>query len=466
MMKSLVIFFTFVLLLSCSSTQVKPKFETQPTVEDLLQILNWFKSVLLIYTDDELDPEVIAFLNDNKIKPRWKNNAYVYLWGASVKTDDPYDVGLEIAQLVKQADDNYQYQKVPYDDSFFDKYEDLEFPDGKLFCNSYESGCLDSVINNKTASSHLIETNMIFRDRYLAFLEFPFMDEVSLKYTASPFPKFTLLLIGQRIHHLSLLERLNQGKDIVPDLLNELKLIRIKLTQGTSMIDKMIMHLLASTNVELMSHLIQADLIDRYHPELNAGISRLTKHEISIQRVLTLEHLSGMRMFKEFLGDVELMVPNKPRKPYVIPLLRIVGFMVAKPNLTINSQYKSVIKPLLKFTELNANEFMQKYNSTTIQSSHDCIRNYLACVLLEKMSDYKSIYLTYQGRLYSLDMKIQLLNGLIKEGTYEYVIQKAFSDRHYLNTYDGSTPFIKDNKICYSGIFKDNDRHRCLQFLD
>lgn len=461
-MRSLFIFVTFVLLLSCSSTKNKPELENEPTAEDFLQLFGWFKSVLLIYTDDSLDPEVEQFLN-NEIKPRWQNNAYVYLWGASVRTDDPYGVGLEIAHLVKQADENYQYEKVPYDDSFFKNYEYLEFPEGKVFCKSYDSGCLGSVINSESDSSHLIESNMVFRDRYLTFLEFPYMDEVSLKYLASPFPKFRLLLIGQRIHHLSLLRQLKQGNDIVPDLLKELKLIRIKLTQGTSLIDKMIMHLLASTNVELFSHLIQAGLVDPNHSDLKAGISMLTTQEISTKRVLMLEHLSGMRLFNKFLRDVELMVSNKPRKPYVMPLMRMIGFMLAKPNLTLNTQYNSVIKPLLTYTELNANEFYKKYDSKPIQSSHDCIRNYLSCVLLGEILDYKPIYLTYQGRLYSLDMKIQLLNGLITEGSFDGVLQKAKTDGLYLNTYNASLPFKTNEKICYSGIFKENDRHRCLE---
>lgn len=462
--KKIILFIMFTLLLSCNSRFKNSSTESKLTAEDFYQLFDWFHSGLLIYTDDSLDPEVKKFI-DFHIVPQWENNAYIYLWGADVKTNKPYEIGLELANKIIIADNNYQYEKVPYDDSFHDDYNYYNIPKDGLFCKSEESGCINSQINKIKQRKQVVQEYSHLMDRYLEFLEFEYMETFSLMYMASPIPNYRLLTAGQRIFHLSLLEDLEKNKDIIPKLLDEIKLIRIRLTQGSTLIDKMIMHALLSDCIDLLNQLIQQDLVNIHHSKLSKGISKLTKSELSTTHHMKIEHLSGMRMFNEFLRDAELMVSNKQRNPLVMPLLRIWSFLILKPNLTMNSHYHSVIEPLLTFTNIDAKTFYEKYHSTTIESSQNYVRNYLASKLLPYINDYKSTYLQYPDRMYSLDMKIQLLNALMTEGSYIKVLEQAVYKGRYLNHYDGSIPFIIDEKICYSGIFESNDQHRCLKVI-
>jgi len=68
-----------------------------------------------------------------------------------------------------------------------------------------------------------------------------------------------------------------EDQNILPHLLEELSLLRVKMSQGGSAIDKMIFHRVVSDNIEVISQLIQFGLIDSSDIVLKKGILELTE---------------------------------------------------------------------------------------------------------------------------------------------------------------------------------------------
>lgn len=430
------------------------KLDVQNNSKDSVNIEQIIRSIALIYTDDKLDPEVKILIN-HQPEIIWDDNAYVYLWGMNVKTDNPYKTGKEILEKLLAEDKLYNYEQHPLDLSFLNDYPLYETPESDLLCKKHESECFEKIINNDKDVKLLLNEYGFYKSRYLTFLKFNYFKQIADRRLESPLPSFRIITIAQKIYHIYLLTNLKNISEtqLVNLLERELIQLKNKLKNADTLIAKMVVVALINENIEMFSYLYQNKLINL--DSHSSILKPLSSSERSIYNAMYEEHSKGMKMVFDWTTDVLSLASKKERTPFTEAVLRLLYFFVSKPNLTVNTQYYGIVKHLLRVTKSPPKQFYQEYNTFAYQTTQDQIRNYIGHMLLKyPMPDY----LIYQARVFDIDMKLQLMRLVIQSKS----IRNLKQDDKFLSTYDHTPAFIKDNKICYSGMAKMFPEFRCL----
>lgn len=418
---------------------------------DLAQII---QSIALIYTDDKLDPEVEKFIN---YEPEiiWEDNAYVYLWGMRTKEESPYKVGKEILEKLVEEDKLYNYEQHPLNLDFLDDYEQFDLPESNLLCKKHEKGCINKILKNKNIGLFLSEYEF-YKFRYLIFLKFYHFNQIADRRLESPIPSFMAITYAQKIFHISVLHEIkNTPKAITTEqLIDELNHLKNLLKQSDTLLSKMVILAMINENVEFINYLYQNNLTNFNVVNSQTIFRPLKQSEKSLYNAMYEEHTKGMKMLFDWTSDYKALT-RKAKNLFGDGLMKVYHFLVSKPNLTVNTQYNQIVKQLLIITKLPPKLFYKEYEKFENKVTHDKIRNYIGHLLMSyPMPDY----LIYQARIFDVDMKIQLLRLIIQS---ESIYNLNISDE-FLSSYDNTEPFVKDGKICYSGVTELFPENRCL----
>ncbi len=425
-----------------------PEKPAKPSID----LPNIIRSIALIYKDDALDPEVAAFINQ-PLEPVWKANAYVYLWGMDKITNDPYQTGVEILKLLEQENQQFNYEKRPYDYSFAHHFTKYESPKSDLLCERYTRSCINEIINNKPQASKFISDHAHYISRYNNFLSFKHFKQIANLRMDTPLPTYIILLKAQKLYHISLLLNSDTNEErMIDSILEELTYLRIQLANIDTLLGKMLIAVLLNENIELLNYAIQTAQtllnID------SSGISRLTPAERSIYNAMNQEHSKNLKRFIDYIEDPNRL-SKKNSKPLTRKLMKLICFFVAKPNLTANTIYFDFMKLSLEHNRLSISQYYKRIKNTSGQISHDPIRNYMSWKLLtDTLPEYKE----YQMRIFDIDMKLQLIRLLIDSGS----IEKMTKNKNLLSSFDQTPAFIENDKVCYSGLATMSPEFRCL----
>lgn len=421
---------------------------------DLAQII---RSVALIYTDDKLDPEVEEFIN-HQPGIIWEDNAYVYLWGMNVKTNSPYKTGKEILEKLLEEDKLYEYEQHPLELGFLNDYPLYQTPENDLLCKKHEKECIENILNNGQNVNLFLADYGFYKSRYIEFLSYNHFTQIADRRMESPIPSYQSLSIAQKIYHIYLLQTLN--KTTKTELTNQLttELIQLKnlLEHADTIIAKMVVLTLINENLELFNYAYQIKFTDFNKINIATIFKPLTKTEMSLYNAMYEEHSKGMKVLFDWTSDYKNLT-RKAKSPFGDDVLRIFHFIVAKPNLTVNTQYNEIVKHLLRITKLPPKLFYKEYLNSAFNNSvhHDQIRNYIGHMLKSyPMPDY----LIYQARVFDIDMKLQLMRLFIQSESIEHLNPKT----NFLSSYDQTMPFKEKDKWCYSGVAKMFPEFRCL----
>ena len=443
----------FISILLCFNSFATTTIKNNPKNNfDLAQII---RSIALIYTDDKLNPEVEEFLN-NKHEIIWEDNAYVYLWGMDKKTDDPYKIGQEV--LLKILDENklFHHEKHPYNNELLDEYQHYETPNNDLLCEKHKKSCFHKIIQNSDDIIKLVKKYSLPIDRYLKFLKFNHYKQISGLLYDSPAPPYRFMIVGQRLYHLSLIQELNSNSNfkIIDELNIELTYIKQKLKRADDLLSKMIMVAILAENIEFFNLLYQNNLIKLNSKHVYQIFQPLTMEEMSTYAALKNDHYMILKSVYSICKNPEILF-EKSYKLMTIRLFKLLAFFVIKPNLSVNTQYFKVSKPILEIIKLTQKQFYIKQSQFNKKVTHNNIRNYVG----SKYFNIESIdYLGYQARVFDLDMKIQLMRLLIQSES----IDNLKTGDKFLSSYDQTKAFIKNEKICYSGLTENSEEYRCL----
>jgi len=423
---------------------------------DLAQII---RSIALIYTDDALDPEVEEFLN-YKQEIIWEDNAYVYLWGMDKITENPYATGKEILEKLVEDDKHYNYEQRPLNFDFLDDYSNHELPEDDLLCKKSEKGCFLSIFENQSQIDSVLSKYDFYIPRYLEFLNYKHFNQIASRRLESALPSYRTLTKSQQIYHLSILSKLLKSNriDAISILSKELDLLKVKLEKVDSLISKMIAVELISENVELFNLLYQKKYINLKSKTDISVFDKLTHLQITLYQAMFEEHSKGLKMIFDWTSDYKTLT-KKAKNPLGDSLMKLFYFFVSKPNLTVNTHYHKIVKHLLRTTGLPVNEFYHVEKEFNDKPEHDRIRNYLGYTM---MSTMMPSYLDYQARVFDIDMKIQLMRLITLSNSIDELIQ---SD-DFKSSYDKTSPFIKDGKLCYTGSVDINEKYRCLLIIN
>ncbi len=441
--------FLLLLLSNSSISDANDRVNETNNNFDLAQII---RSIALIYTDDKLDPEVEEYIN-HQPEIIWEDNAYVYLWGMNVKTDNPYETGKEILEKLLEEDKLYEYEQHPLELGFLNDYPLYQTPENDLLCKKHEKECIEKILKNKKNVDLLLSGYGFYKSRYITFLSFHHFSQIADTRMESAIPSFSTISIAQKIYHISLLQKLD---NITNPLLNELNQLKNLLKQADTLIAKMIVLSLIDENIELFNYLYQKGISNLNTETNQSKFKPLSSSEMSLYKAMYEEHSKWMKMLFDWTSDINRLVkPKKNRTPFTQGIIRLLYFFSSKPNLTVNTQYNGIVKHLLRITKLPPKLFYQEYLLFNNNVQQDQIRNYTGHML---MSYSNGDYLVYQARVFDIDMKLQLMRLIIHSES----IDNLKINNNYLSSYDQTIPFKEKDKWCYSGIAKMFPEFRCL----
>lgn len=415
-----------ILLFTTTTTHLAEK-QTQ----DIIDLPSILRSIALIYTDDELDPEVEQFISYQP-EPIWEDNAYVYLWGMNRVTDEPYKVGTEILKLLEQENLNYNFEKRPYNYAFADSFEQYSKPESQLLCKKNNKSCILDIINNEAKTHDLLSEYGFYIQRYLIFLSYRNFKQIADMNMDTPITSYRTIVDAQKLYHISLLSKIDSAETdlLIEQLLFELHQLRNKLQQIDTLLGKMVMLSMLNENIEVLNYLIQKNIIEI---DINESELRtLSADEMSIFNAIYQEQAKNLKQLYDYIDDPNRLV-KKEYKPITRQLMKLISFLVAKPNLTANTIYNDYSKNLLNLTKGSSSSYYEALNKQPLYIHHDPIRNYM---VWKTLKDVFPDYYPYQARAYDIDIKLQLMRQLIHFNTIDEMV-------------DESPAYIEQDKVCY-----------------
>lgn len=423
--------------------------------------------MILFFVDEELDQEVRDFI-DYDFKEITGDNAYIYLWGIDLISENPYEDGMEILKQVNFSNENYKYEFEPYDATFLDKYEYIKTFNPDFFCTFSEPECLDRILTDSHERKAQFKNNQLIYKRYQQFFTYTNFHPLHNVNFDSPLPSFRMLSSGHQLGLIDMMEYLDSG-DVTTfyKLLNDgINLVKKKLEQAETLISKMALLSMLDRHVDFTSQLIQTGRIESADPRLSNMLKSLTRKEVSITSALKYDLSNWMKLQQSFFENPHYL--NKPSKNSLgSTVVNLFLPMAFKPNLTLNIMYHQSFKPVLGYVDVNPEKYYEHYASFDAKAKYPPLRGFLSNHLASFNTDNMNSYLEYQASLFSMDLGIQLLRAFTNEGSWDKVIEKAEQGHQpYLNQYDQSPPFIENGQICYSGLFENTSRFRCLNIIN
>jgi hypothetical protein len=412
------------------------------------------QSLALIFYDDSLDSEVEEFLNF-RLPVVWEDNAYVYLWGMGHETDDPYTTGKEILIQLLEEERLYNYEQRPLDLTFLEGYKKKSYS-SELLCSKKSSDCMKTIESHSKEIENLVLKFDIEINSYLTFLKFNAYNTFAFYAMESPLPSFRTITNAQKLFHLKLLNA-NKPSIASEKVLSELSRLRERLSQADNLISKMVFAAMIAESVDMLNHLYA-----KHHINISYDLipfSKLNSNEMSAYKALFSEFNNTHRMVYDLLNDPTRFHTVEENKTAEAVFLRLFYRFLAKPNLSLNTEFHKSLIPRLNATKFVPSQFYEHLNHLHPQKLHNPYRNFIGTVLLDYARPH---YEDYQVRLFDLDMKLQLLRGRLESDS----INDLLNNKNYLSSFDQSPAFIDNEKICFSGLIEENKDIRCILTYD
>lgn len=465
----------FMLLMILITTQVQSqesdqqsdtKQHTEEQRQSMQMIVDAMKSVFLIGVDDPLDPEVSELLQHGN-EVALEDNAYIYLWGADIQTEDPYETGLKRYQQMRAADAAYLAGGLSYNDEAFDEMPllDFSFVNPNLKCSYHEVGCLERRMSALKDTDQLTPDDTIILERYHRFFQFSRNESMALQTFHSPFAPYRVLYMGQAIHHFKLFKTLLNGhKDaFIQAIATDMKHIKMRMSEEHSLIGKMVLTSMLQANLDLLSYLIQKDFIPNDHVLYGGILAPLTATELNIRPTLLGEFRFGIN-FLLHMGQTPESLLEQPLPEHRKPFFNFLAKLVLKANMSANALYHDAAAPMLSISFIDPVKFLQDYQNLKITHRTNYIRNPVGSYLSNQGLNLKKIHLVYQARMHHTNMKIQMLRAYLEQGSFEQVVEQAEQGHsEYLNHMDLTPPHIQGDEVCYQDHLDVRDDRRCLR---
>lgn len=404
-------------------------------------------AVLLLQIDDELNPEVAAFLE--QAKPAEKSDAYLYLLGiVAAKGEDPSVVGKQLFADMQQAEEQYSFN----DDSFgYEGYLEikrLSQPEGKLFCSSWQEGCWQTVFENRHDREKALQENATLLNRYKAFKKLTDYHSLAQPTEVEVYPPFHYLLKANR---LVALEAINmEPAQSLNMLLGHITELRLQLKRADNLIGKMIFTVMLSDSLDVASVISHKENID-----FKGEILPLTQRERDLASAIPREFAMGYGVYSQLDNNPEFFARNGWRSYTPSWLVRLFF----KPNMTANDAFL-FYSDIVRRSQLAQIEFTESDFGITEESypQLSSIRNSVGNILNGIAKPNFDKYIT---RLFDLNAKITIFNQTTNKA--ELPENLAYIQNPYYET-GGTAYYSEDGKsICLTGPLADDKNQRCLR---
>jgi hypothetical protein len=410
-------------------------------------------AIFLLQIDDDLNPEVAAFLE--QAEPAEQSEAYLYLLGiVAAEGEDPLKVGKQLFADMQQAERDYQLGDESFGYEGYPEENKLALPEGKYFCGSRDEQCWPTLFSNPSEIDQVIRDHATLLERYQSLVQLMDYRSLSKPTSLETFPPFDYLLKANRLVVLNTIymAHIAEPAQAVEMLVRHVAELRRQLIKVDNVIGKVIYSALIAESIDVLSLIVHKNNL-------------VFKDEIS--PISSLERDFSTIMAREFAMNFDLFM-SMDRHPdffakslngdYKSPhwLVRAVF----KPNMTVNDSL-SFYKSTIARSQLEQTEFslaMADEMGGRDQLSKFSIRNYAGNILNEIAVPNFDQYI---ASIFDLNAKIAIFNQTVNKA--ELSADLKYIQNPYYES-GGTAYYIEDGKtICLTGPLGKDQNHRCLK---
>lgn len=354
----------------------------------LVSVLLIWGIVLYLLGDEALDPHAKVYLNSVQIT-QTDNPAYFYLLGIGAAAGvAPEAEGGSLYHDFLQWDKVQPHTYAPTAANF-EITDDLPMPE---MCRLTKAACYRQLFNGPVDTQLLGERYTTLLDRYQSFLHMEGYQTL-LAGLRTPVPGFTYLVKANDILLVRAIHAARHGKveQALQQVQHNMALLRHKLAQADTLVDKMVYTSLISRNLDTLSLIIKTSNYDK-----PLKVNRLNQHEKDFSRVAAYEFLLTGRIMDEMGRASSWGCEDSP-----VCWLKKKFFF--KPNSVLNFRYDS-LQQLIELSQKGPLNFAQYVIANNKPAFSIKAR-------LVDMADDGTVYREYLQRVFSLDAKILMLNA-------------------------------------------------------
>jgi hypothetical protein len=363
-------------------------------------------SVLLVWGDEDLEPEVQAVLRTPDRLPA-DQNLFNALTGFTVAADKiPYEEGFaavtranELLARYGLGDDEQRLQDELAQAWFEDVFalEDAE----ELLCGPQQADCLDRLWTPTAAMEQLAAKYQLLVTRYLELTRYPAHQSEVRPHVQAPLPNYRSII---RAHRLWIAHWIAGDPSNSPALFNDLIFLRRFLAQSDTILAKMVASALIAETLYAYAALMDRD------GAVIAGFPAIESLKAADQALD-----SPLRSEFRFSAAIFLDVSNDPRAFQELGIPSWMGETAMrplfKPHRSMNRAYRCT-QQMLAVTQLSSPDFIEVWSP---QEAPRCklswieyLINPIGSILLDvAQPDFGR----YAARLHDLNGLITLVNA-------------------------------------------------------
>ncbi|WP_339526798.1 hypothetical protein [Pseudomonas sp. EA_35y_Pfl2_R111] len=311
---------------------------------------------------------------------------------------------------------------------------------GDALCVLGAQGCLQGLRHEPAERQALLSQHRELLQRYQQLLMLDAPHTVAKLGLDEPIPNYAAVLWGNRLRSLQALQLAEegQGEDALALLQEDVRLLRVWLSNADNLIMKMATVTLVAQNLDALAVLYQAGLIPQ--PDIQQPLSR---DERSLLRAMQREFAMVATGLTEHRYQANL------EQELGVSAWRLQW--VYKPQMSINDSLPAYAR-LASESLLKAEAFVGVLSepAPSVVSTWRRVRNPVGRILVGvAIPDFRP----YLARLHDLDAKLVLFNRLgrpaqVGGNPYQPYEQPVWDDKH--------------QRMCFNGPLPDSKQVRCL----
>jgi hypothetical protein len=407
--------------------------------------------IILLPIDDALDAEAAKWLESANDVTDVKGNAYYFLMGmGAVPPQAPEAAGRKLVEEYLRTEQEFREGKLDKF-PFMDRAEpEIPLPEGKYYCPINEPGCFTRLVSDRAKLEEELATYTELLQRYYRFLQFDILKPLLRPSVHMPFPLYSFLIRGQRLHHFKILrERFSGGRERALMLLQEdIGQWRKQLAAAPGLIEKLIALKMLANDLDL--------LFNAFPAERDYRLPALTTEERSFQGPMIKEFAFGANLLLKITPGYEEAIGSGQWRWLARPAI--------KTNMTVNNffiHYKGISElSLASPAEFNAAIAEERHIPQGVFNLRNIGGSALVWLAVPQ-------YAEYIARIHDVDCKLALLNAALglDEAAWNRVVTGA-AELAARNPYNPeSKPFIDSttHSLCFDGPFEDAQKRRCIR---
>ena len=404
----------------------------------LIIILLLIAVAAALQVDDKLSAESTKLIS--AIDPTTSSEAFLFLTGIyASENQQPSVVGQAMFDQFQRAQTDDSYRVVAYPD-----INKISLPQGPLFCQTWQVGCLETLFNSDSDLNKLYKQHQILVQRANIFHRFSEYTTLTKPTISEQYPAYTYLATASRLTVLLAISTYQSGQvqPAINALFVHLKALRHSLALQDNLIGKLVFLSKLSEILDVASIMLNNSNGNGSIKQINALSEAEKDFSLISAREFAMTYYTFKRLDKN--PDFFELGANFPGW---------ITRMLYKPNMSINATAPFFTR-LERLAALTPAEFaIEIANNREVSPSSSRVRNYIGNVLVAISPSFDK----YVARFMDFEAKIVLFN------------QRYFyhGDLHDAKNpfYSDQTPNIYRDRGCFSGPLVDQRSMRCVATL-